>query len=210
MRKGWWGVEGNRKCFLFARTCFKCCVADASYAIWCNSWWLNADAETRCWHSSCWNVIVAKMRAKHWRWNTSAENVDDKIKTSDVPLLEITFLELAITVAAQMMFGRPDWRVATRVGNQKCCQLCVGGREWAKFLGLCSKGEDTNPLGRSKSVVKLSFHLSQSVQQKLAPALCWSHRHERGWLQTSRFPAGHSGIIRSSNTHTVCLLACLP
>lgn len=31
------GMEGNYKCFLFARMCCEGCVADASCAIWWNS-----------------------------------------------------------------------------------------------------------------------------------------------------------------------------
>lgn len=144
------------------------------------------------------------MIAKHWRWNTSAENAADEIETFDVCLWEIVFLELAATAVAQTEFGRPGWRC---VGNQKSSQLFVSGREWGKCLAPCSTGKDTNPLGRSKSTMKLSFQLSQSSQQTLGSAPCCSHRHERGRLQTSRFPAGHSGIMRSSSTHS--LLACL-
>lgn len=51
---------------------------------------------------------------------------DDKRETSDVPLLEMVFLESAITVARDAW--KANWRVARCLENQWSCQLFASER----------------------------------------------------------------------------------
>lgn len=108
----------------------------------------------------------------------------DKIETCAVALLEIVFLELAGSAAAQARCARPDWR---GVGHQESSQLFVSGTEQCKCLALCSTGKAPNPLGRGKPTVTVTFQPCQCTQQSLGSAPCCSARHERSWLQAAGF-----------------------